>query len=115
MVVAGFSLHHCDANDKQALYKKIYTALNPGGMFGYSDLMIDRTQPEHETLLRDWKQFVLQNYPNEEKWEWLMEHYAAYDQPECLETILSWLKEAGFTIIEPFVFENYWVYVKAKK
>lgn len=115
MVVAGFSLHHCDAADKQALYKKIYAALKPGGVFGYTDLMIDRTQPDHETLLEDWKQFVLQNYPNEEKWKWLMEHYAAYDQPESLETISSWLKEAGFTIIEPFVYENYWVYVKATK
>ncbi|MEZ4779753.1 MAG: methyltransferase domain-containing protein [Flavobacteriaceae bacterium] len=115
MVVAGFSLHHCEATDKQAIYKKIYTALKPGGIFGYTDLMIDRNKSEHKTLLKDWKHFVLQNYPNEEKWEWLMEHYAAYDKPESLETILPWLNEAGFTKIEPFVNEQYWVYLKACK
>ncbi|MCB0457645.1 MAG: class I SAM-dependent methyltransferase [Flavobacteriaceae bacterium] len=115
MVVAGFSLHHCEAADKQTLYKKIYTSLKPGGVFGYTDLMIDRTKPEHETLLQDWKHFVLQNYPDEDKWEWLMEHYAAYDQPESLETILPWLKDAGFMNIEPFIHDRYWVYVKAIK
>ena len=41
-IVAGFSLHHCNSEDKKELFKKIYAALKPNGIFSCSDLMIDK-------------------------------------------------------------------------
>lgn len=115
MIVAGFSIHHCTGEEKEGLLKKIYTSLTPNGVFGICDLMIDRNSLEHHQLLKDWKKFVLNNYANEDKWKWLMEHYQEFDKPDDLNNYIKWLKKAGFTKIEPFVNEHYWVYLRAFK
>lgn len=115
MITAGFSIHHCVGDEKKDLFKKIYRSLKSSGIFGMCDLMINKNRPEHKDLLADWKKFVLKNYPNEEKWQWLMEHYNEFDNPESLALQTNWLKEAGFTQIEPLINEDYWVYLRAIK
>lgn len=115
MVVAGFSIHHCDPSEKQELFQKIYDSLKPKGLLCFTDLMIDRNAEEHTPFLEEWKAFVLKNYPNSDKWEWLMEHYAKFDKPDPFDKQIIWLQNAGFTKIEPFVNDNYWVYIRAFK
>jgi ubiquinone/menaquinone biosynthesis C-methylase UbiE len=114
MVVAGFSIHHCNAKDKQTLLKHIYKSLKPNGLFICSDLMVDRNTKEHESLLEFWKDFVL-NSSDRETWEWLMEHYQAYDNPDSLSNQLKWLKQAGFTEFKISIYNTYWVHLKAIK
>lgn len=114
MVVAGFSIHHCNAKDKQILLKHIYKSLIPNGVFICSDLMVDRNTKEHEFLLEFWKDFVL-NSSDQETWEWLMEHYKTYDNPNSLNQQLKWLKQAGFTDFNISMHNTYWVHLKAFK
>ncbi|MEM7185295.1 MAG: class I SAM-dependent methyltransferase [Bacteroidota bacterium] len=115
MIVAGFSIHHCDAAEKQQLFRSCYQALKPGGIFGFSDLMIDRTKAEHDVLLQEWKVFVRNNFPDDEKWEWLMEHYNEFDKPDHFSDQFRWLEEAGFSEVS-FVFrEGHWVHLRASK
>jgi len=114
LVVAGFSIHHCNANEKQRLLKHIYKSLIPNGVFMCSDLMVDRNTKEHESLLEFWKDFVL-NSSDLETWEWLMEHYKTYDNPNSLNQQLKWLKQAGFTGFNIKIYNTYWVHLKAFK
>jgi len=115
LIVAGFSLHHCDENEKQALFKQLYRSLRKGGIFSCCDLMISKTHPDHAKLLKDWEAFVTTNFPDGEKWKWLMEHYAAFDKPTDYEKQTAWLKSAGFNAIQfPFK-EGYWMHVQAFK
>jgi ubiquinone/menaquinone biosynthesis C-methylase UbiE len=114
MVVAGFSIHHCHAKDKQQLLKHIYKSLTPNGVFICSDLMINRNTKEHESLLEFWKDFVLNSSDNE-TWDWLMEHYKTYDNPDSLNNQLKWLKKAGFTDFKANIHNSYWVHLKAFK
>ncbi len=115
MITAGFSLHHCNSEEKQQLFRKIHTALKPGGIFGITDLMINKENSSHPELLQDWKAFVYKSFPDGEKWEWIMEHYDAFDKPDSLEDQLLWLQEAGFSDIECSVRENYWTYLRCRK
>lgn len=114
MVVAGFSIHHCNAKDKQRLLKHIYKSLKPNGVFMCSDLMVDKNTKEHEILLEFWKDFVL-NSSDQDTWEWLMEHYKTYDNPNNLIQQLKWLKQAGFTNYNISIYNTYWVHLKAFK
>ena len=34
LIVAGFSLHHCDENEKQSIFNSINNSLKKGGMYG---------------------------------------------------------------------------------
>ncbi|MEO6347868.1 MAG: class I SAM-dependent methyltransferase [Aquaticitalea sp.] len=114
-IVAGFSLHHCDAEDKKDLFKKIYGSLNADGIFSCSDLMINKNNVDHPNLIKQWKAFVLDNYSNNEKWEWLMEHYNEYDKPDNYEDQLEWLKKAGFNSVKMFANETYWIHYQSFK
>jgi ubiquinone/menaquinone biosynthesis C-methylase UbiE len=114
-IVAGFSLHHCTSEDKRNLFKKIYASLNTDGIFSCSDLMINKNNCKHPELIKQWKSFVLTNYKETEKWEWLMEHYNEYDKPDAYEDQLVWLKKAGFSSVRNFANETYWIHCQSFK
>ncbi len=115
LIVAGFSLHHCDNMEKQAIFKHINSSLKKGGIFSYSDLMITKTNPDHPRLLAEWKKFVNNNYPDGKKWTWLMEHYETFDKPTDYMAQIEWMKNAGLTNIEIPFNKEYWVYLQAVK
>ncbi len=115
MVAAGFSIHHCNKKDKQSLFKNIYDSLNHNGMFSCSDLMIDRASTKHLQLIKEWEEFVRVSYPNSDKWDWLMDHYNEYDNPDSLNNHLLWLDKAGFKDFKVTIHNTYWVHLKAFK
>lgn len=116
LVIAGFSIHHCNEEEKQDLFKNIYKSLRKGGFFSCSDLMISKTNTNHPELLKNWETFVINNYPNREKWEWLMEHYDTFDKPTDYQKQVEWLTNIGFKQITfPFQEENYWIHIQALK
>ncbi len=115
LIVAGFSLHHCDSEEKKTLFKKIYRSLKKDGIFSYTDLMISKDNPKHSILLDDWQLFVDSNFPDGEKWKWLMEHYNEFDKPDNFKDQIKWLKGAGFTEIEITTRKDYWMHLQAVK
>ena len=115
LVVAGLSLHHCDEKEKQSLFKNINTSLKKGGIFSCCDLMINKNNPDHPMVLKQWKEFVNNNFPDEEKWTWLMEHYEAFDKPTDYLTQIEWLQDAGFQNIEIPFKQGYWMHLQTVK
>ncbi len=115
LIVAGFSLHHCDSEEKKSLFKKINRSLKKGGVFSCADLMISKNSPEHPKLLENWKTFVNSNFPNGEKWKWLLEHYNEFDKPDNFKDQIEWLKESGFIAIEITTRKDYWMHLQAVK
>ncbi len=115
LIVAGFSLHHCDNTEKQSIFKDINSSLIKGGIFSYSDLMINKNNPDHPMLLEQWNEFVNNNFPDGKKWTWIMEHYEAFDKPADYLVQIEWLKNAGFSDIQIPFKKDYWVYLQAVK
>ncbi len=115
LVIAGFSLHHCTAAEKPVIYKKIYKALKPNGIFACSDLMINKKEKTHQNHIEDWKAFVMKSFSNEEKWNWLMEHYNEFDNPNNIVDHIHWLRKTGFKDFSLNAYDNYWTHFKALK
>jgi len=115
LIVAGFSLHHCNSNEKKELFQKIHKSLKKDGIFSCTDLMISKNNPEHPTLLKEWKVFVDSNFPNGEKWNWLQEHYNEFDKPDNYKDQIEWLQNTGFSTIEITMTEDYWTHLQAIK
>jgi ubiquinone/menaquinone biosynthesis C-methylase UbiE len=114
-IVAGMSLHHCDELEKQAIFKSTYASLKKGGLFSCSDLMINKTDPEHAKILIAWEEFVNTNFSDGQKWAWLMEHYNAFDKPTDYLVQIAWMKTAGFTTVQIPFKEDYWIHLQAIK
>ena len=50
-VLSTYSLHHFSEERKLALYKKIFDAVKPGGVFIYGDYTVDTTERQQELAL----------------------------------------------------------------
>ena len=115
LIVAGFSLHHCNSKEKENLFRSIFKSLKKGGLFSFSDLMISKTHVKHPEFLKTWKVFVDTNFPDGKKWKWLKEHYDEFDKPDDFDKQLKWLRKAGFMTIETRINKNDWKHIQAIK
>lgn len=115
IIAGGFSLHHCNSKEKQELFRKIYKSLKENGVFTVSDLMIDKNDSAHPQLIEQWHGLVNKNFPDGEKWTWIMEHYDEYDKPDSLENQIKWLRKVGFRDFDILIKDQYWVHFKAIK
>lgn len=115
LIVAGFSLHHCDEVEKKSIFNSIYNSLKKGGIFSYSDLMISKANPDHKKLIKSWEKFVNISFPDGEKWAWIMEHYEAFDKPTDYDLQIEYLSRAGFENIQTPFKQAYWTHIQAIK
>ena len=97
LIVAGFSVHHVPGESKAALFKKLWRALRPGGVFTSADLFVNKSdQQYHSEVISDWQKFVLSNDRTLDDWQWLADHYVTYDRPSAFADQKAWLYDAGF-------------------
>ncbi len=93
LVVSGLSIHHLEDSAKKDLYRRVYHALNPGGIFLNRDMVrgaTDRLNAVYEHL---WLEYVRSMGADPaECWE----RYRAEDIPACVEDQLEWMREIGF-------------------
>jgi tRNA (cmo5U34)-methyltransferase len=110
-VVSSLALHHLEPDEnKSAFYRRLYSALNPGGVFLNADIITADDEKTQETYLKKWGEFVLSNLPKEDMQENL-KRYHREDRPNKLNTELDWLKKAGFASAEVhFKYYNFAVY-----
>ena len=95
-MLAGFSLHHLNAEEKQQFFVNLFPAMTEQGIFACADLFVNKDSEEHEQVLNDWKKFIFSTGTPPEDWDWLMDHYSAYDRPSRYSDQELWLLKAGF-------------------
>ncbi|MFW5910856.1 MAG: class I SAM-dependent methyltransferase [Thiohalospira sp.] len=92
-ILAGLTLHHLTAEERRTMYRRLRTALNPGGILVARDVLRD-TDPAvtawHHRLWRDFMQAQ-----GEDGDFWLGKHREK-DHAEPLEVLMRWEQEAGF-------------------
>ncbi|MCL2049162.1 MAG: methyltransferase domain-containing protein [Defluviitaleaceae bacterium] len=113
LVVSSLALHHLENNrDKLHFYKKIYSALNQGGVFINADVVLGSDTAIQDVYLEKWKEFMCKNVGEDEVGnKWLPTYYAE-DRPAKLTTHLSMLNDCGFSCVDVvYKYFNYAVYI----
>jgi tRNA (cmo5U34)-methyltransferase len=100
-VVSSLALHHLTTKeDKLNFYKKIYSALNAGGILVNADVVLATTDTLQELYMKQWKSFMCSNIPESEvERKWIPQYYEE-DRPVSLLEHFEMLKEAGFIGID---------------
>ncbi len=93
LILSGLSIHHLSDAHKQDLFRRIYLALNPGGVFLNRDIIKGATDRLDEIYIRLWRQYIRSMGEDDAA---CMERYYAEDVPACLEDQLEWMRRAGF-------------------
>ncbi len=114
-VVSSLALHHLEPDkNKMGFYRRLYEALNPGGIFLNADIILADDEKIQEVYLKKWGEFVISNLPQEDMKENL-ERYNREDRPNKLNLELEWLRKAGFSSADAhFKYYNFAVYGAVK-
>jgi len=101
--------------DKCEFYKKIYAALNTGGIFINIDVVLGSDDSLQSVYMRKWQEFMAKSVSEREIQEKWLVNYAAEDRPTQLTTHLEMLKDCGFPVVDiVYKYYNYAVYCAKK-
>lgn len=113
-VVSSLVIHHLDGPGKQALYRRLFERLEPGGALLICDI-VEATGPwGRQHMARAWDEEVARQSLElagdrsvEERFradKWNLFHYPdpEVDKPSTLPEHLRWLDEAGFDGVDAF-------------
>lgn len=96
--VSRLSIHHLEDDEKQALYRRLFGALVPGGVLVYADLIKGETEDEDGALRAEWRDYMRSRGDDPDEWEaWLV---GDGDHPATERRQIAGLEAAGFVEIE---------------
>jgi len=102
-VAAGIALHHVkDLSVKATIYRHIFAALKPGGIFVNADTAVNTASPLREHAFRQWAESMQPHGITETEAHAHFTSWAREDFYPPLFTELSLLAAAGFTEPECF-------------
>ena len=115
-VVSSLALHHLVTyDDKLNFYKKIYSALNPNGVFINLDVVLASTDKLQEEFMKQWKGFMCENIPESEVENKWIPSYFEEDRPISMMEHFKMLEDAGFETMDVVMKHyNFAVYIAIK-
>jgi tRNA (cmo5U34)-methyltransferase len=108
VVISSLAIHHLEDADKRSLFKRIFTALRPGGVFINVDQI--KAQPPFDQLYWEtWLDKVRAAGASETKIQTSISRRREFDRDASLSDQLRWLQEAGFAA--DCIYKHYFVAV----
>jgi len=97
---SALSIHHLVPEDKRRLFRRVYEALRPGGMFVNADQADGETPYFRERYLEYWNDFLKSGPMSAEQHAEILKRRDTLDKNEKLSDQLAWLKKAGFSDVD---------------
>ncbi|HRY75392.1 MAG TPA: class I SAM-dependent methyltransferase [Methanoregulaceae archaeon] len=105
IVCSALSIHHLVTEAKRQLFRRIFSSLNPGGMFVNADQADGETLYFRERNLEYWNDFLNRGPLNHAEHAEILRRRNTLDLNEKLSVQLGWLHEAGFSDVD-VVYKN---------
>jgi tRNA (cmo5U34)-methyltransferase len=100
LVVSSISIHHLDDPAKRSLFRTIYKALVPNGVFVYSDQFAGASEEIYRKHIEEWREAAIQQGTTPEEWDSWMKHQNQHDHHAPLSDQMSWLNGCGFKTVD---------------
>ncbi|MGA2933731.1 MAG: methyltransferase domain-containing protein [Methanomicrobiales archaeon] len=104
-ICSALSIHHLERDEKRDLYRKVFSALRPGGVFVNADQVKGETPRQHRRNLAYWDDFVLRGPLEPEEIQAMFGRRKALDRMEKLSVQMGWLEGIGFIDVD-VVYKN---------
>lgn len=115
LIMSSIAIHHIDDSDKINLYREIYQALKPGGIFIFADQTRGITDQIYQRNISSWKEEAFRLGSTQENWDMWMEHQQAHDFHTPVQWHLQKLEKAAFDAIDILWKYLLWAVVWARK
>lgn len=96
LVISGLAIHHLDADGKQALFKNLFSKMNPGSLLLIQEIVKGANTQLTKKYEKLWRKFIYDNGEDENYW---FAKHLEEDIPDSVENQTQWLAKAGFVDI----------------
>ncbi|MFZ5912178.1 MAG: class I SAM-dependent methyltransferase [Chloroflexota bacterium] len=100
LVISSLSIHHLLDEDKRALFARIHSLLEDGGLFINIDQVWGPTEYWQARYWDQWLEWVRHNGAPEEQIEASIRRRKEYDREASLADQLQWLGQVGFSQVD---------------
>jgi tRNA (cmo5U34)-methyltransferase len=100
LVCSALSIHHLAWEDKRHLFREIFSALKPGGLFVNADQADGDTPYFRKRYLEYWNEFLNSGPMNDKEHAEILKRRDTLDRNEKLSVQLHWLQECGFSDVD---------------
>jgi tRNA (cmo5U34)-methyltransferase len=100
LVISSLSIHHLSDEDKRALFVRIHSLLDDGGLFINIDQVWGPTDYWQNHYWNQWLEQVRRNGAAEDQIEASIKRRREYDREAPLAYQLQWLGQAGFSQVD---------------
>ena len=100
LVCSALSIHHLTFEDKRYLFRKIFSALKPGGLFVNADQADGDTPYFRKRYLDYWNEFLNNGPMNDMEHAEILKRRDTLDRNEKLSVQLHSLQECGFSDVD---------------
>jgi tRNA (cmo5U34)-methyltransferase len=100
LVCSALSIHHLTREDKERLYRRIFNALNPDGVFVNADQVLGGTPRIQKCFIDYWDDFVRDGPLSPGGAAEIRRRRDTLDRNGHLGTQLGWLRESGFSDVD---------------
>jgi len=100
LVCSAPSIHHLEPPDKLQIFRRIFAALNPRGIFVNAEQVMGETPDQHKRNMTYWEDFLRTGPLPEVVWKRAMVRRNTLDRLEKLTVQIAWLRETGFTSVD---------------
>ena len=115
LVMSSIAIHHIEDTEKIKLYKEVFQALSPGGIFIFADQTRGITDEIYKKNISCWKEEAMKLGSTLENWDMWMAHQDAHD----FHTPVNWhfqeLEKSGFKETDLLWKYLMWAVVWARK
>lgn len=94
-IISSLAIHHLTDNDKQELFRRVFLALEPGGIFINGEQILGETEWQQQ-LFEDTHLDGARALGSDEKEIKAAQERMSYDKCSTLKDQITWLKEIGF-------------------
>jgi tRNA (cmo5U34)-methyltransferase len=98
LIVSSLSIHHLDDSDKEKLFHKVITLLEPGGFFVNADQVLGENEVAENIFRKTWLRQVKERGVTDSALQASLERMKE-DKMAPLSSQISWLEQAGFVDI----------------
>jgi tRNA (cmo5U34)-methyltransferase len=115
LVCSALSIHHLLHEDKQALFRRVYGALNPGGVFVNADQAAGETPALDREYMHYWDGFIRNGPLGTDEQAEILKRRASLDRNAKLSVQLGWLNNCGFVGVDVVYRNRIFVVITGKK
>jgi len=100
LVISSLSIHHLSHEDKRALFARVHSILEDGGLFINIDQVWGPTEYWQTHYWNQWLERVRRSGASEDQIEASVKRRKEYDREASLIDQLQWLEQAGFSQVD---------------